>query len=367
MVLASQKAQSIGFGTLQWQRAILKSQQERDYGESPKGIAMLQEAWRLAQKLGKDHPFYTITLRHLSDSAWRQNKFAQSRDYALQELELLKPLGPDYQDLVPIFTRLADIDIVENKLESASKYLKEAQTVKDKAMFNLLGRAEIVVRQSVVALAQGKQSEWEALRKRAEDEWIATKVAKPGTSMSEYGYELGTLSFFSNKKMLKPLRAAALYYTQRGVTFMQNERMDNLAMVHGYERLADVYGFINRTDEKLALWKQTAALCARSKNLTAYEKTVTLCRYGKALVDKRNYIDAIQFLEQCLPLARECGDQDLLNQTIFYLQFAYMQTNRSAEALPLKRELMSSFAARGQRREAESQRREIEAISAAQR
>lgn len=367
MVLASRDAQSVGFGTLQWQKAILTSQQERDYGESPQAIAKLQEAWRLAQKLGKGHPFYTITLRHLSDSAWRQHKFRESRDYAMQELTLLRPLGPDYQDVVPILTRLADIDIVENKLDSAAKNLEEAELVKDKAMFNLLGRAEIVVRQSVVALAMGNQSEWEKLRKRAEDEWIATKVAKPGSSMSEYGFELGTLSLFSNKKMVKPLRTAALYYAQRGVNYMQQARIDKLAMVHGYQRLADVYGFMNREEEKLALWKQSAALCARSKNLTIYEKTVTLCSYGKTLVDKRNYAEAIRFLEQCLPLAREGDDKNLLAQTIFYLQFAYMQTNRAADAIPLKRELMMLYMDLGQRREAEVQRREIEALSATQR
>jgi hypothetical protein len=48
VVLASQNATSIGFGTLEWQRTILKAQRERDYGESSQAIAKLHEAWRLA-------------------------------------------------------------------------------------------------------------------------------------------------------------------------------------------------------------------------------------------------------------------------------------------------------------------------------
>jgi len=364
-VLASQNARSIGFGTLEWQRTILQAQRERDYGESPQAIAKLHEAWRLAQQLGKDHPFYTITLRHLSDSAWRQRKFEESRGYAMQEFEILKPLGPDYQDLVPILTRLADIDLVENKLDSASKNLAEALRVKDKAMFNLLGRAEIIVRQSVVELARGNETRFKELRAQAEKEWIATKVAKPGTCMSEYGFELGSLSVSSNKKVVKPLRTAALYFAQRGLNYLQNQHLDNLSIVHAYERLADVYRFMNRDADKLALWKQSANVCTHSRHLTANEITITLCRYGKALVEKKNYAEAVSFLEQCVPFARQCDDPNLLTATLFYLQFAYMQTSRIADALPLKKELMVRYAAAGMRQDAANQQREIDALAAA--
>jgi tetratricopeptide (TPR) repeat protein len=362
--LALPKAWSVGFGTLNWQRAILKAQQERDYGESPRAIAKLQEAWGLAQQLGKNHPFYTITLRHLSDSAWRQRKFQESRAYAMQEFEILKSLGPDYQDLVPIFTRLADIDLVENKLDSAAINLQEALRVKDKAMFNLLGRAEIIVRQSVVELARGNQKEYERLRIEAEQEWIATKVAKPGTCMSDYGFELGSLSLSSDKKVAKPLRSAALYFTRRGLAYLQKQRFDNLSIIHAYERLADVYGFLKRDADRLAVWKQSANVCTHSKNLTVNEISITLCRYGKVLVETKNYTDAIPFLEQCMPFARRCDDQNLLTQAIFLLQFAYLQTNRVADALTLKNELINRYARAGMRQEAAIQKREIDALAA---
>jgi tetratricopeptide (TPR) repeat protein len=365
VVLLSSTAQGVSFGTIPWQHAILDAQRQRDYGESPQAVQQLDKAWALAQQLGKDHPFYTITLRHLSDSNYRQYKFNASRKYALEELEILRKLGPDYQDIVPVLTRLAEIDIVEYKLDSAEKYMKEAQQIKDKAQFNTLGRADLAMRESVIQLAKGNESAYQLLRKRAEAELIATKVGKPGSTLSDYGLELRHLSDFCNKRMVRPLRKAALYYAERGLRVTQQTNEISLSLVHGYNKLSEIYDMDGRFQDKLECWKRGAVVVAQSPSMNLEEKATVTYMYGKPLVDQQRYAEAIPFLQQCVPYARKDGKLNVLADALFHLSFAYIKTNRFADAIATKRELVDVFEKIGWKSQANIQRNEIEKLSAA--
>lgn len=357
----------VDFGTGKWQRTIIKAQKEREWGDSRVADAKLQEAWQLAQTLGKDHPFYSITLRHLSDTNYKHYKFEIARGFAMQELQILRTLGNDYQDIVPVLTRLADIDIVENKLDDAEARLIEARNIKDKAMFNTLGRGEIDARQSVVALAKGKVSEYEMLRKRAEEELIKTKVGRPASALSEYGLEIARMSTRANKKMVRPMRKAAEYYTKRGIELAQKSRMDSvsLTLVHCYDRLAEVYEIEGKWLEKLECFKQGAAICMNSPVMSMNERAIVLYQYGKPMLGTQHWDEAVYFLERSRVFAQKTDDKNMLADILFHLAFGLAQQNRWSDALSVKRELVAAFDSAGRKQEADQQRKEIEKITAA--
>lgn len=357
----------VDFGTGKWQRTMIKAQKEREWGDRRVADAKLQEAWQLAQTLGKDHPFYSITLRHLSDTNYKHYKFDIARGFAMQELQILRALGTDYQDIVPVLTRLADIDIVESKLDDAEARLIEARKIKDKAMFNTLGRGEIDARQSVVALAKGKVSEYEMLRKRAEEELIKTKVGKPASALSEYGLEIARMSVHASKKMARPMRKAAEYYTKRGIELARKNRMDSvsLTIVHCYERLAEVYEIEGKWLEKLECFKQSAAICMNSPVLTMNERAIVLYQYGKSMLDTKHWDEAVQFLERSRVFAQKTDDKNMLADILFHLAFGLAQQNRWSDVLSVKRELVSALDSAGRKQEANQQRKEIEKITAA--
>jgi len=366
-VLSSRTAHSAGYGTWQWQQAISTAQKLRETGKNEKADFHMQRAFALAKQLGVDHPFYTITLRHLSDTAYQKYQFDASRKYSLRELELLRPLGADYQDLVPVLLRLAELDIYEAKFDSALKYLKEAKDIKAKAVYNPLLRAEINARFSLLALGENNDLKYNEYRNKAQQEWTdSVKEPKCGSNFSEYGLELAHISEHAVPKMRKPLMNAAMDYAIRGIAIMRRASgAGNVAFVHGQNRLATIYKLQHRDAEAMNCWKTAASAALPSEMLTDRDKFNVLFTYGKPLVQKGRNEEALQFLEPAFRYTRGLDDPHIYADYLAHFSAAYVQVGRNADAIRVKRELVDLLDKLHLPRAAAQQRAEIEALNAA--
>lgn len=294
------QARSEGFGTVQWQRNILKAQNARAEGRIAEADIYLQQALTDAKQLGKHHPFYTITVRHLSDAAFLKFEFKEARAFSIKELELLKPLGDDYQDLVPIFLRLSDIALAEGNLEEATHFLDKAKALKDQAMFNPTFKAEISLRRAIVALAKNDLSEFRSLTENGTDEWIKmVKEPKAGSNLSEYAIEVAKLSLHADKKLSRSLREAALEFSTRALSLIKNyQGTQGLGYIQCLQHLGEIYRMHKRPLDEIACYQRGAEACIATKLLNYKDKSVVLFQYGKALVDQKYYAEALPMLRQ---------------------------------------------------------------------
>jgi len=360
------QARSAGFGTVQWQRNIFRAQNARAEGRSREADIYLQQALTDAKQLGKHHPFYTITLRHLSDAAVLKYQFKEARDFSIKELELLKPLGDDYQDLVPIYLRLADIALAEGNLEEASHSLDKAKALKEQAMFNPTFKAEISLRRAMVALAKNDPGEFRSLTKSGIDEWIKmVKEPKAGTNLSEYAIEVARLSLHADKKLSKTLREAALEFSTRALSLIKNyQGSEGLGYIQCLQHLGEIYRMHKRPLDEIACYQRGAEACIATKLLNFKDKSVVLFQYGKPLVDQKYYAEALPMLRQSEVYSKKVNSKNFRIDILFHLSACLAGLNQAEESITFKRELVDILESKGRRLEAQQQLREIDALSA---
>lgn len=365
LAVSPRSARSASFGTVPWQHAMYRAQEARNTGKSEEARFQSLRAFAEARRLGKDHPFYTITLRHLSDINYYDLQFDVAKNYSLDELEILKGLGENYQDSVPVYIRLSEIAFMQGKLDESASYLTEARKLKDKSEFNPLLRAEIDARYSLLALVNHDRGKYQMFCKKAEDEWVkAVKEPKTGANMSEYGVELARLSRRSNKRVTPALRTAAEYYCTRGLSIItRNCGTNGLAFIHALNRVAETHGICNRPTEQLACWKRVLETCRNTKELTPVDKTNTLLPIARALVMGDRPYEALPFFDLSLHFSRLGRDPNLHAETLFQASDCYASLGRNAEAIALKRQLLDVLQSLGRKDAAARQKRQIDMLS----
>src|SRR5262249_38484001 len=82
-----------------WRHLTFAAEQAEQDGRNQEAKRYLLEALRLAEKLGTDHPFYSLSLRGLG--RWyfeREGNLSKAEHYFREELSVLEPLGKTYPD-----------------------------------------------------------------------------------------------------------------------------------------------------------------------------------------------------------------------------------------------------------------------------
>ncbi len=360
-------ASGTGFGTADWQKNIFKAQKARELGDLNEANVYYKRAYADAQKLGKQHPFYTVTLRHLSDAAYEDFNYPLAKDYALKELELLKPLGDDYQDLVPIFIRLGDIAFAQGNLEETKVQLLKAKTLKDKAQFDPTLKAEIRLRLANLALANKDQSQFHVLCQEAENEWLSTvKEPKTGSNFSEYAVAIARLSRHTNKRVSRALREAALYYGTVGARMItKTQGKETLHYIHAMSRLGEIHGICKQPAQKIACYQRGSEAAIASRVLNFQDKAVVLFQYGKPLMDEGHLEEALPMLRQSAIYARTMRNRKFDRSNILAnLSNCLVRLNQIEEAIVVKQEMVGVLETMGMKREAQAQLREIDVLSA---
>lgn len=360
------QAMGTGFGTVDWQRHIFAAQKNRDIGQVSDADRLLNQAFQDAKRLGKQHPFYSVTLRHLSDAAFYKYDFKTSRDYAVQELEVLKPLGEEYQDLVPLFMRMGDIAYMEGNLTEAKVWIEKARVLKDKALFNPTLKAEIKLRLAMIEIARNHKEEFRSFVRAAEKDWVEMlKEPKAGSNLSDYSIEVGRMSAHANKKVAAPMREAARYMAVRAVYLIKTyQGVDTLGIIWGLSRLGEIYKISNRPLDEIECFRKGSAYAIASKGLTIKDKAIVLYQYGQPLVDQGYFEEALPMLRQSELYSRKVPNEDFCIDILYYLAFCLKKTNHPEEALAFKRQLINAYERMGRHAEAQQQLREIDADSA---
>lgn len=350
-----------GFGTVDWQRHIFAAQNRRNEGFIEVADALLNQAFDDAKRLGKQHPFYSITLRHLSDAEFYKFNFKASKAYALQELENLKPLGEDFQDLVPVFMRLSDIAYVEGNLNEAELYINKAKVLRDKSLYNPTLKSEIRLRLALIALAKNQKPEFRFLVSAAEKDWVEMyKEPKAGTNLNQYALEVAKLSLYSNKKVVPALREASIYMGTRSVYLIQKyQGVETLAIIWGLQKMAEIYRISNRPLDEIACCQRGSQYAIASTVLSTNDKAIVLFQYGRPLLDGGHLEEALPMLRQADAYSKKANMKERVD-FLAYLSNCLKRLKQTEEAIATKRELVSLLEKSNRKPEAEQQLREID-------
>lgn len=360
------EASGTGFGTVDWQRHIFAAQQNRDLGQIALADRLLNQAFQDAKRLGKQHPFYSVTLRHLSDAAFYKYDFKTARDYSVQELEILKPLGDDYQDLVPVFMRLGDIAYLEGNLQESKTWVDKAKDLKDKALFNPTLKAEIKLRLAMLEIAKNRKVEFRSYVDAAEKDWIEmVKEPKAGSNLSEYAMEVGKMSLHADKRVVEPMREAARFMAVRSVFLIKKYHgVNTLGIIWALNKLGEIYRISNRPMDEIECFRKGAAFAIASTGLSVKDKAIVLYQYGQPLCDQGYFEEALPMLQQSEVYSRSVPLEGFSADILFYLGNCYKQCNRLEEAILYKRKLVAIYEKLGRHSEAYQQLREIDALTA---
>lgn len=362
-----QQASATSFGTLDWQHAILKAQKAWETGDVEGAQRYERIAFEEAKRLGTDHPFYTITLRHLSDTAYYLSKFDTAKKHSLAELEILRQLGANYQDLVPVLLRLGEVAFVNGQIDEAKSFFLEAKRVRDRSVFNPLLKAEIACRLSLLEYVDGNEQEGNTQRKTAEEEWIkSVKEQKAGTNMAEYGYELGRLTNSSNKRVRRVIRDSAYYFLKRSLQITEKcQGTYGLGYINPLIHLGECYGFDQKFDEEFQCFKKAMDKALASPILSNSEKLATLAGVSKILMAQRKFEEALIVLNQELRLS----SQDMQNRVFHieilgFLAYCNLELKRYDQAIAFKRQLQDIYQSMGMTSAVSSLKTEIDILSA---
>ncbi|MBX9669003.1 MAG: hypothetical protein K2X93_15370 [Candidatus Obscuribacterales bacterium] len=361
------QASATSFRTLDWQHAIRKAQKAWDAGDVEGAQRYERIAFEEAKRLGSDHPFYTITLRHLSDTAYNLAKFDTAKKHSLAELEILRQLGANYQDVVPVLLRLGEIAFVNGHIDEAKSYFFEAKRVRDRSAFNPLLKAEIACRLSLLEFVDGNEEQGNALRKTAEEEWIkSVKEQKAGTNMAEYGYELGKLANSMNKRVRRVVRDSAYYFLKRSLQITEKcQGTYGLGYINPLIHLGECYGFNQKFDEEFQCFKKAMNKALESPILRDPEKLATLTAISKILIAQRHFEEALIVLHLELRLSsRDRQNRVFQIDLLTFLAHCNLELKRYDQAIAFKRQLLDIYESMGTKSAVSSLKTEIDILSA---
>ncbi len=348
-----------------WGKEVMQSQKLGGEGHEAEALQHGFSALSIAEKLGKDHPLYSISLRNLSDIYFLYMRLDQSKLYANKEIEALRPLGPEYQDLVPILLRLTDIAIIQGNVKEAERFAKQAKAIRSGSAFNPLLKAEIDCRLGILALQAGKEEECRSLRLTAEQEWLdSVKAERAADDMGHYGRELCREIGLASSKTKSAMLQSAEYWCMRALELSrQTCGPDSGSYASALEKAAFMYQTAGNLEAAASYQIQALNLILRVYNWKVSTKVNFILNGTTRLINLGKSDQALPFIKAAVPLARELEDDELYVKALSDLSQVARRQGNLADAKEAKEELLQLCTRKKQWREVAILKSEIESLS----
>ncbi len=109
-------------GQAGWREFAVEGHRAQKAKQDDKAISLWTKALAEAEQLGKEHPWYSVSLRNLGVLYFNSNapdSLDKAREYFVRERDALKALGTNYEDQAFGLQYLARIDALQGQYESS--------------------------------------------------------------------------------------------------------------------------------------------------------------------------------------------------------------------------------------------------------